>query len=225
MDDGYRRSIFAHELAAVLAAHGYTIEGLRRAPFTFDKEKVARLQSSQRTIGQLPALSHHELMSIVLLLKLSEEERLRLYAALIALGAQRLLLDYLSGQRAWEIACEVRDAALAWLREHKSNDDLMRRRWTRGPVGTEDNVRQTGAAGILAQALDIYDEGTATAALGMLAPEGAWGRAQLARALVLLERAKAILVEADMAEANGENGQYWSQEIDQALQRVREELR
>src|SRR5258706_276132 len=86
--EGYRGSIFAHELAAVLGRHDCTIESLRRAPFTFDKEKVARLDGSQRGVAQLPALSHGELMSIVLLLKLSEEERLRLYAALIALGAQ-----------------------------------------------------------------------------------------------------------------------------------------
>jgi hypothetical protein len=227
MDESYRRSIFAFELAAVLALHNCTIESLRRAPFTFDKDKVARLDGSQRGVAQLPALSHHELMSIVLLLKLREDERLRLYAALIALGAQRLLLDYLPDQRAWEIACEVRDAALVWLRDHGSDDDLLRRRGLRDasererPAGDEAAV-----ANALAQALDVYDEGIAAAALGMLEPESAWGRERLERAASLLERAEMLLALIDgAADDDDEQRQYWAREVPRALQSVRDELR
>lgn len=226
MSESYRRSIFADELAAVLQRHGHTIESLRRTPFTFDKEKVARLDGSQRGVAQLPALSHGELMSIVLLLKLSEEERLRLYAALIALGAQRLLLDYLSEQRAWEIACEVRDAALAWLKEHHSDDDLLRRRWLRsGDRGERTETEEERATSALAQALDAYDEGVAAAALGMLTPENAWGREHLGRAMGHLERAETLLAEADASLVSDEDRQYWMQEVDRLLQSVREEVR
>ena len=71
-------------------------------------------------MAALPALSHGERMSYVLLLRLAKKERLRLYAALVALGAQRLLLEYLPAQRVWEISKEVRAAALIWLSQHQS---------------------------------------------------------------------------------------------------------
>src|SRR5713101_5223241 len=98
------RSIFAHELEQVLQKYRCTIDDLRRKPFSLDAKKIDALQASLQQINRMPALNQGELMTIVLMLKLSEQERLQLYAAFIALGVQRLLLDYLSPQRTWEIA-------------------------------------------------------------------------------------------------------------------------
>jgi hypothetical protein len=217
------RSIFAAELAAILAVHGHTVDGLRRAPFTFDKQKVERLEASQHTLAVLPALSHGELMSIVLLLKLRHEERLRLYAAPIALGTQRLLKDYLSPQRAWEIACEVRDAALAWLRDHGSDDDLLRRRSLRGLRG-DDASRATGDDLLFAEALAIYDEGVTQAALGIFLGETAAGQAYLEQAIFLLERAQTLLQRLSPQRAENEDVSHWIDIVETALIESRAEL-
>lgn len=221
-----QRSIFATELAAILASHGYTVEGLRRAPFTFDKQKVERLEASQRSLMYLPALSHGELMSIVLLLKLHEDERLRLYAALIALGTQRLLLDYLPPQRAWEIACEVRDAALTWLRDHGTDDDLLRRRSLREINGMDinANLHATSDDMLLTEAMTSYDEGIAAAALGLFMGETAMGRHHLERAAFLLERTKTLLQNLSPNASTSDVGTYWARETLKALAEVRAEL-
>ncbi len=126
-----------------------------------DAKKVDRLDQSLHTIAQLPALNHGEIMTIVLQLKLSRDERLAIYAALSARGTQRLRLEYLSDARAYEIAGEVRDAALIWMRDHgdDADDALARRiRSLRGVVDEgEEPVPIPGDEWRFAEALDAYD--------------------------------------------------------------------
>jgi hypothetical protein len=218
-----QQSIFTAELVAVLTRRGHTVDGLRRVPFSFGTRTVDRLEESQRSLTHLPGLSHGDLMTIVLLLRLSEEERLRLYAALIALGAQRLLLDYISPQRAWEIACEVRDAALVWLRTHGSEDDLLRRRSQRGITASESLETSDGAL-LLQAALEAYDEGVRAQALGMFLGETSDGRHSLERAVFYLERAEGLLQRLpSTGHANGESD-YWLGEVRRVLDEVRAEM-
>lgn len=184
-------NIFAAELEAVLRAHGTTIAALVRQPFSLERRKVERLDASLNDVSQLPALNHGELMTIVLMVKPTEEERLRLFAALIALGTQRMMLEYLSEQRAWDIACEMRDAAVLALRDQRDGNELFpRRRTLRGAV--PEPGRTEGEATLFAEAIDAYDEGIALAALS-IDRGGLAGEHLTQRAVLALERAEALM--------------------------------
>lgn len=216
-------NIFAAELEAVLRAHGTTIAALVRQPYMLDRRKVERLDASLNDVSQLPALNHGELMTIVLLLKPTPEEQLRLFAALIALGTQRLLLDYLSEPRAWEIACEVRDAAVQMLRDHRDGDDLFpRRRTLRGVVPEPE--RAGGEAVLFAEAVDAYDEGIALAALA-IDRGGLAGEHLAQRAVLALERAEALMRLLPPAmQTNDADWQFWYGEITKELAEARDAL-
>lgn len=214
-------NIFAAELEAVLQAHGTSISALVRQPYQLDRRKVERLDASLRDVSQLPALNHGELMTLVLMLKPTEEERLRLFAALIALGTQRLLLDYLSPQRAWEIACEVRDAAVGMLRQHHDGDELFPRRRTLR--GVPQPGRTEGEATLFNEALDAYDEGVACTALAI--DRGGVAGAHLAQKAVLaLERAEALMRLLPDHIRQDDDWQFWYGEIIKELAVARDEL-
>jgi hypothetical protein len=215
-------NIFAAELEAVLRAHGTTIAALVRQPFSLDRRKVERLDASLNDVSQLPALNHGELMTIVLMLKPTEEERLRLFAALIALGTQRLLLDYLTEQRAWEIAGEVRDAAVQMLRDHRDGDDLFPRRRTLRR-GVPEPERVEGEATLFNEAIDAYDEGIALAALSI--DRGGMAGEHLAqRAVLALERAEALMRLLPPQFQHNEDWQFWYGEIAKELAEARDVL-
>jgi hypothetical protein len=215
-------NIFAAELEAVLRAHGTTIAALVRQPYMLDRRKVERLDASLNDVSLLPALNHGELMTIVLMLKPTEEERLRLFAALIALGTQRLLLDYLTEQRAWDIAGEVRDAAVQMLRDHHDGDDLFpRRRTLRG--GVPEPGRTEGEATLFNEAIDAYDEGIALAALAI--DRGGMAGEHLAqRAVLALERAEALMRLLPPQFQHNEDWQFWYGEIAKELAEARDVL-
>jgi hypothetical protein len=169
----------------------------------------------------LPALQEYELTQVVTELKLTDEERLGLYAALIALGAQRLLLDYLPPHRAWEIACEVRDAAFTWLREHRSGDDLFPRRRTLRTAPAASG--EAGDNTLFVEALDAYDEGTQLSALGLFHGDSG-GRQMLERARLCLERATTLLHLMPDSQRGTEDWQYWAEQVEQARDLVSQEL-
>ncbi len=189
-------------------------------------KKITRLERSlfPTTEGpdELPALNHGELMTIVLVLKLNEDECLHIYAALIALGTQRLLLDYLIPQRAWEIAVEVRDAALVWLRTHSSDADIFpRRRSKKMPFfqGSDEELKDE----LIAEALDAYDEGASLSALGQF--RGDSGRRNLLKqAELCLEHAEMLLLLVPESSREINDWQYWVDQVVNELISVREEL-
>ena len=67
---------------------------------------------------------------------------------------------------------EVRDAALAWLRDHRTGDDLFPRRRTLHLMSNSAGIY--GDNMLFAEALDAYDEGTQLSALGVF--HGGGGR-------------------------------------------------
>lgn len=221
----YSRSIFAYELEKIVTQHQWHIRDFAKTPLAFERRKVESLAESLYSVQRLPALSHEEIMSVVYGLKLTKEERTRIYASLIALGVQRLMLSYLTDglgskredvteqdcERAWKIAEEVRDFALEWLEQRREGgDDIFR--------GTAGIDRQ------LAPALDAYDEGVALASLGQMKDGGGEGRELLEQAQVQLARALKTLEQLSPRIQTTEDWVYWHREVRKALASVQNVL-
>ncbi|HVB20970.1 MAG TPA: hypothetical protein VNG51_03380 [Ktedonobacteraceae bacterium] len=221
----YSRSIFASELESIVAQHQWHIRDFSKSPLAFERRKVESLAESLYSVKRLPALSHEEIMSVVFGLKLTKEERTRIYASLIALGVQRLMLTYLTDgrsskredvteqdcERAWKIAEEVRDFALDWLDQRREGgDDIFR-----GPAGIN---RQ------LAPVLDAYDEGVALASLGQMKDGGGEGREFLEQARVQFSRALKTLEQLSPHLHTTEDWVYWNREVRKALASVQQVL-
>lgn len=221
----YSCSIFASELENIVARHKLHLSDFSKSPLVFDHHKVESLVISLSSVERLPALSHEEIMSVVFGLKLTKEERTRIYASLIALGVQRLMLTYLTDgrsskrrevteedcERAWNIAEQVRDLALAWLEKRRDEGDELFR-------GSVDTARQ------LALALDAYDEGIALASLGQMQDGGGEGREFLEQAQAQLAHALKILEQLSPRLHTTEDWVYWHREVRKALTGVQNVL-
>jgi hypothetical protein len=212
-------SIFAVELETVLRAHGSAIENLTRHPFTLDRRKVDRLQQSLHDVSQLPALNHGELMTIVLMLKLTETEQRGIFAALVALGVQRMMLDYLSPGRAYAVAQEVRDAVMVRKQGDDAGSGFFRRRSMQRRVEDWTQGEQT----LFDEAWNAYDEGIAFAALG-IDQGGSMGQSAFARAVLALERAEALMRLLPDSVKGDDDWQYWYAEITRELAEARDAL-
>lgn len=232
----YTRSIFAHELEAVIGEHEKKLSDLTKSPLAFDRKKVVDLTNSLKSDKRLPALNYGEIESIVILLKLDNVQRCRIYAALIALGVQRLLLGYLSSERAWQVAMEVRESVLNWLLSMGKDDEHNPFRRIRGKRSLEE-ASETGQPDIsgdtpedvLAAALNSYDEGVALATLAQFdraQHNDAEARYQFRQAQLSLVHATMLLdqLRSRVSEHDAEEHTYWSTETAQALTDVEKAL-
>lgn len=98
-----RWNLFARELEKVLAAHGQSLNQLE-PQLGISEEKARRLQQSLFTPKSLPVLSPDELESLEQELFLSNEEWTRLRAALLATSIERLLMERIGEDKAWQVA-------------------------------------------------------------------------------------------------------------------------
>ena len=97
-------NIFAFELKNIL--HNYDMElGHLDYKVGIHREKVRRLKQSLTTPPSLPVLSLEDTQMIIDVLELSQEETLRLRAALLATSIQRMLCDRIP-QEAARLAAE-----------------------------------------------------------------------------------------------------------------------
>ena len=215
----YSCSIFAYELSRIIAPH-QLIE-LSRTPVSLESKKVQVLVESLKSVKRLPVLNQGEITTIVLKLNLDDDQRLQIYAALIALGVQRLLLEYLSIERAWQVAEEVRESALQWLRRQRGNDPF--RRIIRG-LGVAQEAVPAESADPLEMALDAYDEGTRLSTLGQISAGGSDGEAMLMQAKLCFERAKSMLELLPKSVRDTDGWKYWHSEVEKELEAVRDEL-
>jgi hypothetical protein len=214
------RSIFAVTLQELLQPFGYTIHSLRGKPFSLPGPKMDRLEASLTSLA-FTGLNQIELSTITTFLKTTREQRMLLYAALIAMGSQRQLIDsFLPSDRAWAIALEVRAATHQWLMQHPSEDDLMRRQRLRR-MGVGATVTSTAPGGIvLAEALDSFDEGVALHTLGLELDDAT----RLEAALLCYERALRLLATLAPSVQAGDDYQFWHGEILAQRDDVREHL-
>jgi hypothetical protein len=113
-------NIFARELADVLQVHGLRLGHLDDRAVVLHPEKVRRLQQSLRTPTHFPVLNPDELDRLSAIVDLSDEERSRLRAALIATAVERTLMDRLDPPTALLAANDVFEICLAAMREQPS---------------------------------------------------------------------------------------------------------
>lgn len=215
----FRRSIFAQTLAAILEAHGRNLDDLGRVPISLEGKRVARLASSLHNSANMPGLNQGEINSIVFGLRLTEDERLRIYAGLIALGTQRELLYYLPEDRAWQIAEQVRDSAYLWLIEQRHKGDDPTRRW-RGTSTDGDSAR----AEAFSEALDAFDEAMRLQTLGEISSDGEIERLRLEQAQFYLDRSARQLDALAPSIRSTEEWAFWRQAVSRAEYDVRDQL-
>lgn len=113
-------NIFARELADVLQIHGLRIGHLNDRGIVFYPEKVRRLQQSLKAPAHFPVLNPEELERLNTIVDLSDEERSRLRAALIATAVERTLMDRLDPTTALMAANDVFEICLAAMHEQPS---------------------------------------------------------------------------------------------------------
>ena len=236
----FARSIFAYELERIVEPHKYHLEDFARSPLAFDKQKVEALLSSLKSVERLPALNHEEIMSVVYALRLNPQERNRIYAALIAVGVQRFMLQFLTDglgvkrdqvseqdcERAYSIAEEVRNTALIWVEQRRNQgDDLFRGKGAMPTMPSMTTGKPNPATSRqFTAALSAYDEAVALASLGQMSDDGGAGQEFIEQAQALLQRALNMLEQLPPAGRAVEDWAYWHSEIRKslaAIQRVR----
>lgn len=229
----YRQSIFAYELENIVARHDLHLSQFGKKPLAFEPRKVKELAESLHTVERLPGLNHGEIMSLVYGLRLSPEERRHIYASLIALGVQRLMLSYLTDsfsgrvrevtegdcERAWKIAEEVREIALIWLeKRQKGGDEIFR--GISGSVAVPAIASDGSNSVVIPQmtaALRAYDEGVTLAAIGQMEEGGSESQVFLAQAQAQLSLALKTLEQHSPSLRATEEWSYWYLEVKKAL--------
>jgi len=219
MPDPYKRSILTVELAQVLQKRGKTLQDLSRKPLVFPPRIVQRIVQSLTDVRTLPALNREEIITLVDTLKLSQEEYTHIFAALLALGVQRLMLDYLPPERAWEIAEEVKLAVF----EKETRDPTISQDFLTRRVPSEQAVSQPVATDPLEKALSCYDEGGRLSALGALVGSED-GHVLLAQAQVYMQRALDLLDRLPPSIRAGEEWQFWRDQAQERLVEIEDEL-
>lgn len=108
-----RWNIFARELEAILADHGWELGYLDDRGVVYNREKVRRLQKSLRSPGHLATLNPEEMERLIAILHLDEQEQKRLQASLLATAVERTLLDRVDRETAFTASQDVFTILLA----------------------------------------------------------------------------------------------------------------
>lgn len=110
-------NIFARELEGVLKTRKLGLGHLDDRAVVLHPEKVRRLQQSLKTPSHFPVLNPSELDRLNAIMALSDDERSRLRAALIATAAERALMDRLEPQTALMASNDVFEICLAAMHD------------------------------------------------------------------------------------------------------------
>ena len=112
-----RWNIFARELEDVLAVRDLKLGHLDDRGVVFHREKVRRLQQSLKSPGHLTTLNPEEMERLTEIMGLSDLEKLRLRAALLATAVEMTLLDRIDPEIAFMASDNVFDTLFAAMRE------------------------------------------------------------------------------------------------------------
>jgi hypothetical protein len=119
-----RWNLFARELEEVLNAHGLRLGHLDDR-VGIHREKIRRLQQSLLMPKSFPVLNSEEMELLIQTFNLSEEERTRLRAALLATAIERMLMDRIDQDNALhaseQIQTILRDTLLAQLEQEEGD--------------------------------------------------------------------------------------------------------
>jgi len=111
-----RGNLFARELEAVLAGRGIRLAALHEE-MTIFPDKVRRLHQSLYTPHSFPILNEDEMERLVQTRHLSNEEILRLKAALLATSVEAMLIEYINPENALQAAEAITPLLFAALQE------------------------------------------------------------------------------------------------------------
>ncbi len=148
-----RWNLFARELEDILAAHGSKL-GLLDDRMDIHREKVRRLQKSLLDPKHLPVLNPDEMDLLIQEFDLSEEEWVRLRAAMLATAIERVLMDRIDLDNALlaseQIYTILRDGLQARLAE-ESGMGLVR-------GGEDDSMEETAEDITLTEVCSALDD-------------------------------------------------------------------
>lgn len=111
-----RWNIFARELEAILAAHNWKLGYLDDRGIVYHREKVRRLQKSLTSPGHLVTLNPEEMERLTNFLQLTDLEKKRLNASLLATAVEMTLLDRVGADTAFRASEDVFNVLFAAMR-------------------------------------------------------------------------------------------------------------
>jgi hypothetical protein len=214
-----RWNIFARELEDILSAHDLHLGHLDdRAGI--HREKVRRLQQSLLAPKSFPVLNPVELELLVETFDLSEEERVRLRAALLATAIERMLMDRIDQDNALlaseQIQTILRDTLLVQFEQESGIGSI------RGE--DSDSIEDTEGDITWKRAWKEYDEGNMALQLG-------YGMNSYSESVRCMRDAQGHFTEAstelDSLDDDWQSSQSWKvwrNEIDTGLALTRERL-
>jgi hypothetical protein len=112
-----RWNIFARELEDILAAHGFRLTHLDDRANIYSR-KVSRLRASLNNPKSFPVLNTEEMESVAVAFSLSEDEMLRLHAAMLTAAAEEALMDRIDQEAALLAAEEIFLVLVNAMRTH-----------------------------------------------------------------------------------------------------------
>jgi hypothetical protein len=165
-DDGPRWNLFARELEDILAARSLRLGHLDNRKDEFGaplvhREKVRRLQHSLQTPKSFTVLNPEELERVMAVFEFNREERIGLYAALLATSVEVALMDRIDPHSALQAAEQILPALRQALHDP---DQAKRLSVVRGGAGgstmLEENRELADLDTRFEKALDALDRGT-----------------------------------------------------------------
>jgi hypothetical protein len=153
------RSVFAVELARILASQGRTLEALRDPTFNIKTEQVDALIDSQTSVHRLPVLRRRDLLRICHEFGLPHDAYRHLMAACVATNVQRTAIEILPPAPAWELAVQAQQAWLTANPAQISGEYWMPRGFSTREDGLADMY------GPMEEAFQRWDTATALKAI------------------------------------------------------------
>lgn len=121
-----RWNIFARVLEDILEAHNMRL-GMLDDRMEIHREKVRRLQQSLLTPKHFPILNPEEIQHLVDELCLTEEERNRLRAAVLATAIEATLMERIDQDSALLAAEQIYPTILASIQKHADSQEGLGR--------------------------------------------------------------------------------------------------
>lgn len=158
-----RWNLFARELEDILTAHGLRLGQLDDRPdLSIHREKIRRLQQSLLMPKSFPVLNPQEIDLLVETFELSQEEHVRLRAALLATAIERMLMGRIDLDNALLASEQIQMILYRTLLTHAEQESGV------GSVrgGDSDSIEDTEGDIAWRRALDEYDYGNMAYQLG-----------------------------------------------------------
>jgi hypothetical protein len=115
-----RWNIFARELEDILAAHGFRLTHLDDRANIYSR-KVSRLRDSLNKPKSFPVLNTEEMERVAVAFSLTDDEMLRLHAAILSTAIEEALMDRIDQDAALLAAEEIFPVIVNAMYTHGKN--------------------------------------------------------------------------------------------------------